>query len=185
MVETKVASRYAKAILGLAIEQGIIDAVNNDMELIAATCDGSKDLTLLLNKPIVTVDKKIKILTEIFGKKINKLTLEFITIITKKRREPNLEAIAREFIALYKEHKGIETVVITSAVGLDDKLRKEVLALVQKDTKSEIELVEKVDKSLIGGFIIRKGDKEFDASILKNLQKITREFKSNSYIKKN
>lgn len=185
MVETKVASRYAKSIIGLAIEQGILDVVKNDMALIAETCHVSKDLTLLLNKPIVTVDKKIKILTEIFGKKINKLTLEFITIITKKRREPNLEAIAREFIALYKEHKGIETVIITSAIGLDDKLRKEVLALVKKDTKSEIELVEKVDKDLIGGFILRKGDKEFDASILKNLQKITREFKTNAFVKKN
>ena len=185
MVETKVASRYAKSIIGLANEQGILDAVKNDMVLIAETCSASKELTLLLNKPIVTVDRKIKILTEIFGKKINKLTLEFITIIAKKRREANLEAIAREFIASYKLQKGIETVVITSAIGLDDKLRKEVLALVQKNNTSEIELIEKIDQSLIGGFIIRKGDKEFDASILKNLQKITREFKSNSYIKKN
>jgi F-type H+-transporting ATPase subunit delta len=185
MVETKVASRYAKSILGLALEQGIIDAVNNDMVLIADTCAANSDLSLLLNKPIVTVDKKIKILTELFGKKINPLTLKFITLLTKKRREPNLEAIAREYIASYKEHKNIETVVITSAFGLDEALRKEVLALVKKSSKSEIELVEKVDKSILGGFIIKKGDKEFDASILKKLNKIKQEFKMDSFVKKN
>lgn len=184
MVETKVASRYAKSILVLATEQGILEAVKNDMAMIAEAIASSKELSLLLHKPIVTADKKIKILTEIFGKKINKLTLEFINIIVKKRREPNLEAIARNFVDLYKNQKGIETVIITSAIGLDDKLRKEVLALVQKGAQ-QVELVEKVDKNLIGGFIIRKGDKEFDASIAKNLNKVAREFQSNHYIKKN
>ncbi len=184
MVETKVASRYAKSILGLAIEQGILEAVKNDMTLIAGTIAGSRDLAALLDKPIVAIDKKVAILNDIFGKKVNKLTLEFITLITKKRRENNLEGIAREFIASYKVHKNIETVVITSAVGLDDTLRKQVMAIVNKD-KTEIELVEKIDKKIIGGFILRKGDKEFDASILKSLDKITREFKSNHYVQKN
>jgi F-type H+-transporting ATPase subunit delta len=185
MVETKVASRYAKSLLGLAIEQGILDAVKNDMSLIAGTCATSSELTLLLNKPIVSVSKKIAILTDLFGKKINPVTLKFLTLITKKRREPNLEAIANEFVGSYKEYKQIETVVITSAFGLDEKLRKEVLALVKKDTKSEIELVEKVDKSIIGGFIIKKGDKEFDASILKKLNKIKQEFNMNAVVSKN
>jgi F-type H+-transporting ATPase subunit delta len=185
MVETKVASRYAKSLLGLAIERGILDAVKQDMSLIEATCTASSEFVLLLNKPIVSVGKKIEILTALFGKKINPVSLQFLILITKKRREPNLETIAEEFISMYKEYKKIETVVITSAFGLDDKLRAEVLALVKRDTKSEIELVEKVDKSIIGGFIIKKGDKEFDASILKKLNKIKQEFNMNALVKKN
>ena len=182
---SKVAKRYAASLHGLAQELNVLDAVNNDMELVAATCDASKDLSLLLKNPIVHTDKKLTVLKKIFGKSANKVTLAFFDIITRKRREPHLEAIAKEYTHVFKHNKGIETAVITSAIGLDDKLRKEILSVVKNITKSEIELTEKVNKDLIGGFVLRMGDVQYDASVLKELKRLTREFNSNPYIRKN
>jgi F-type H+-transporting ATPase subunit delta len=93
--------------------------------------------------------------------------------------------IAKEFTRQYKEMRGIQIAIITSAVGLDDKLRKEVYDIIKKSADSEIELVEKVDKNLIGGFVLRMGDKQYDASIASDLKRLTKEFSSNPYIKKN
>jgi F-type H+-transporting ATPase subunit delta len=116
---------------------------------------------------------------------MNKLSISFFEIITRKGRESYLEVIAKEFTRQYKEMRGIQIAIITSAVGLDDKLRKEVYDIIKKSADSEIELVEKVDKNLIGGFVLRMGDKQYDASIASDLKRLTKEFSSNPYIKKN
>jgi len=185
MVETKVAKRYAKSLLDLSNEKGVLDAVANDMKLLASVCDENRELSALLASPIINSDKKLNILKKVFGDKMNKLTVTFFDIIARKGREAYLEVIAKEFTRQYKEMKGIQTAVITSAVGLDDKLRSEVYNIIRKSAQSEIELVEKVDKSLIGGFVLRMGDKQYDASVASELRKLTRTFSGNPYISKN
>src|SRR5206468_2139380 len=101
--------------------------------------------------------------------------LAFFEIITRKGREPQLEGIAKEVVRLYKEYKGIQTAVVTSSVGLDEKLRSDVYKIISESLNSEIELVEKVDKNLIGGFVLRVGDKQFDASISSELRNLRRQ----------
>ena len=184
MVETKVALRYAKSLIGLAKEQGSEDAVNKDMELLLDTVHHSKQLDAFFRNPIVKTNTKAAILKEIFGEKLSKLSLGFINLVVKKRREAYIPSIAREYIKLYKYNKGIETIVITSAIGLDEKLRAEVMNLLKKSTNSEIELVEKVDKRLIGGFILGRGDQQYDASIAKNFRELSKELHDN-YIRRN
>lgn len=185
MTDVKVAKRYAKALLDLAKEQGIAELINKDMIFILKTCEAIKALAYLMRNPIVNPDKKLSILKQIFEKKLNKLSFSFIEIILRKRREIYIETIAKEFIETYKKHKGIETAIITSASGLDEKLRKEVIEIVKNSVKSEVELVEKVDKRLIGGLILRVGDMQYDLSIAKSLKKLTREFNTNPYTRKN
>ncbi len=185
MIETKVAKRYAKSLIDLSRETGVIDAVGADMKLFVAVCEQNRDLSLLLANPIIHADKKLSILTKVFEGKMNKLSIAFFDIITRKGREPYLEGIAKEFITQFKKFKGIQTAVITSAVGLDDKLRAEVNRIVKNSVKSEIELIEKVDKNIIGGFILRMGDQQYDASIASELRKLTKEFASNPYVRKN
>ena len=85
---------------------------------------------------------------------------------------------------MYKKLKGVETAVITSAVSLDDNLRKQVQKALAENVKAEVELVEKVDSKLIGGFILRIGDRQFDSSVASELRKLTREFSANPYIPK-
>ena len=185
MLETKVAKRYAKSLLDLAKERGEVEAINNDMKLLADVCEGSHDLRVLLGSPIISGDKKLSILNKVFAGKISELSMGFFRIITHKGREGQLEGIAREYIRILKEFKGIQTAVVTSAIGLDDKLRGDVYKIIKESLNSEIELIEKVDKDLIGGFVLRVGDKQFDASIARELRLMKQELIDTSYVRKN
>ena len=131
------------------------------MVLIKETCNGSKELSLLLRSPLVKPDKKRAILDEIFGKSLTEVTQSFVSIITKKKREVFLEEIANQFIRIYKVHKNIEVAYVRTAIPLNDKLRKEIPKLVESAIKSKanIELVEEIDEKLIGGMVLRVGDK--------------------------
>lgn len=185
MIETKVARRYAKSLLDLARERGELEVVNSDMKLLAEVCGSNHDLRVLLGSPIISGDKKLAILKRVFSGKISALSMSFFDIITRKGREGQLEGIAIEYTRLYKEYKGIQTAIVTSAVGLDDQLRKDVYTLIKESLKSEIELIEKVDKDLIGGFILRVGDKQYDASIARDLRLMKQELIDTSYVRKN
>ncbi|MFH1322022.1 MAG: ATP synthase F1 subunit delta [Bacteroidota bacterium] len=182
MKKTRVASRYAKSLLNLAIEQGELENTYNDMKLISQTCHSSKDLTLLLKSPIVKSDKKTRILKEIFKDRLSKLSQSFIDIIIRKRREIYLEEITWEFQNQYKEYKNIITAVVTSASGLDDNIRSEIMKIVKESTSFEVELIEKKDKELIGGFVLRIGDKQIDKSIQNKLKELSRSFSGNPHI---
>lgn len=181
MRETRVASRYAKSLLGLCIESGNLEEAYEDMSLIANTCAESKDLSLLLKSPIVKPEKKIKVLTEVFSKHISAVSNTFISIIIKHGRENYLAEIAVQFQRQYKEHKKIVTAVVSSAMGLDEAVRKIVLKTIEDSVKSEVELLEKKDKDLIGGLVIRIGDKQYDASIQRKLNDLKKTFNQHHY----
>ena len=183
MKSTRASTRYAKSLADLATEQGSLDKVYADMILIHKTCADNHDLSLLLKSPIVKTDKKQSIIKEIFSGKISKLTEQFIFLLTIKRRESLLESIAESFVQQYKERKRILTAVITTAQGLDEGLRKKVLDIVKSSAYSEVELVEKTNPNLIGGFTLQVGDKRIDARIQKQIRKLAMSFTENPYIK--
>lgn len=183
MHSTKVGSRYAKALLGLSMEQGALETVYADMKLIDAVCKENKSFVLMLNSPIIKTDKKTAVLMATFDGRVSKLTMDFIVLVARKKREANIDLIAAAFINQYKEKKKILTAVITTAFGLDQELREKVLQVVKDTMKSEVELVEKVNKELIGGFIIRVGDRQDDTSISRKIKNLTRVFNENPYIK--
>ncbi|MBI3500257.1 MAG: ATP synthase F1 subunit delta [Bacteroidetes bacterium] len=183
MKGTRASTRYAKSLADLATEQGVLDKVYADMILIDKICKASHELSLFLRNPIIKTDKKEKILKQIFSGKISKLTELFINLLTEKRRESFLESIAESFVDQYKERKKILTAIITTADGLDEDLRKKVLQLVKSSAYSEVELVEKTDKNIIGGFALQVGDKRVDASIAKQVRKLAMAFTENPYIK--
>jgi F-type H+-transporting ATPase subunit delta len=185
MLETKVSHRYAKSLLELSKEQGVIDDVHKDMKLFVKVCADNHDLSLLLSNPIIHSDKKLAIIRNVFSSLMSKLTMSFFEIVTSKGREKYLEQIAKEFIGLYKKFRGIRTAEITSATGLDDRLREAVYTLLRNEGKGEIELVEKVDKKLIGGFILRMDDRQYDASVSSDLRRLAQAFSANPYIARN
>ena len=183
MKGTRVASRYAKSLINLAIERGELEKAYADMQLVSNTVKGSKELALFLKNPIIKADKKEAVLVSLFEGKISKITKEFIDIIARKRRELYLGEIAEDFVAQYRTNKKILTAVITTASGLDETLRGKVLEIVKGSARSEVELVEKIDKDLIGGFVLRIGDKQVDTSIARKLKQLTMNFSENPYIK--
>lgn len=181
MPETAVAARYAKSLIQIATEKGQLEAVYADMRIVLAGCRNLRDLHRLLVSPVVKTEKKVQVLKMIFAGQVNDITEQFIVLLTKKRRESYLEVIAVEFIAQYKEQKHIVTAIVTTAIPLDDAARKSISDVLKKWYKSEIELVEKVDIKIIGGFIITVGSKQLDMSVHHQLAELRKDF-NKSYI---
>lgn len=165
MKNTAVASRYATALLELAVELNKIDSVAGDMEFIVATNNSSRDFELLLQSPVIRADKKIEILSKVFDA-FEDVSMGFIRLITSKGRENLLPDIATAFGLLVKEHKGIVPVTLTTAQKLDSSTREKILSKIEGilDNKTP-ELEEIIDENLIGGFVVRVGDRQVDASI--------------------
>ncbi len=162
--QSQVAIRYAKSLLDFALERKELEAVAADMALIAKTCENSKDLQVMLKSPIIKTEKKLDVLKKIFGGEIGTLSLNFLNTIADKKRETILPEIASAFASEYRKHLGIISAEITSAVQLSDAERERAIAVV-KELGPKVELLEKIDKNIIGGFIIRVGDKQYDASV--------------------
>ncbi|HLK98210.1 MAG TPA: ATP synthase F1 subunit delta [Hymenobacter sp.] len=182
MSELRVASRYAKSLLDLAEEQGTLEQVMQDMELFNNTLEQSRDLRLLLRNPIVKHDKKLAILRAVFGGKVSDLTERFFTIVTQKNRESALEFIGSEFLLQYNKLRGVQTAEVTTATPLTPELRANVEALVRQQTGlAQVILTERVDASLIGGFVLRVGDRQIDDSVSFRLRKLRNEFSKNPY----
>ena len=182
MKHSRVTIRYAKALLQLAIEQNILEQSYADMVLLDSVFKQNKDLSLLLKSPIVKTDQKLRIFKLIFDTKIGEVSMAFINIITTKKRESLLALIASSFISLYKEHNKIETASVITATPLDELLRAEVINYIKKHGNDNVELTEKVDENIIGGAIIRMGDKQLDASVSKAISELRQSFNSNLYL---
>lgn len=184
MVDSRAAARYVKSLLELAVEKNVLDEVHQDMLLFSKTVSESKPFELLLGSPIIKHDKKRDILQALFKGKVNALTMAVFDILTRKNREPLLPAIAGQFHAAYNEYRQIGKATVTTAVPLDDALRAEVTALVkQLSKKNNVELTEKLDKNMIGGFILNVGDRQIDASLKNKLKSLQVKFSHNPYIK--
>ncbi|TXK37171.1 ATP synthase F1 subunit delta [Pontibacter qinzhouensis] len=184
MSDIRVASRYAKSLIELASERNVLEQVQADLQLFSQVVSQNRDFQLLLQNPIIKSDKKLAIITSVFGKKVNPLTLAFFGIITRKRREPILEAVAVEFQNQYNELKEIQVATVSSAMPLTAALREQIIMQLTVQTGKSIQLIEKVDPSLIGGFVLRVGDKQYDSSVRHSLNKLKNNFKDNPYINK-
>jgi F-type H+-transporting ATPase subunit delta len=184
MVDSRAASRYVKSLLSLAVEKNALEEVHSDMVMFSKIIDENRSFELLLRNPIIKHEKKREILTKVFSGRVHPLTMSIFDILTRKNREPLLPAIAKEFHTAYNLHKGIGKATITSAVPLDAQLRGEFEAIVKKvSEKDKVELVEKVDKDMIGGFVLNVGDRQIDASIKNKLKALKVKFSHNPYIK--
>lgn len=172
MDQSKIAIRYAKAFFSLAKEKGRLDVLKEDIGMIHSLCDESSGFRLLLESPVVKTSQKMKLLDSALEGKIQKLTLNFISLVTHNKREAHLPGICRNFLALYQEEKGIKTAVLTSAVTLSKTTVRGIQSYLETELKSPVELSLKVEPGLIGGFVLRIDDKQIDASISNQLKKI-------------
>ena len=170
-----VATRYAKSLLDLSVEKGQLEAVYTDMVQVKSVCDSSKEFITFLNSPIIKADKKIATMKAVFDGKFNAITSGFLTIVASKRRESVIPEMASSFIEQYRSHKNILTAVVTSANGLDAATKQKALDLVKSQLSGEVELVEKIDANIIGGFILKIGDKQLDKSVARQLSNMKKE----------
>jgi len=171
MKGSKVAARYAKSLLEITIEKGMVDQVANDMSHLYDTQAENKDLVSLFNSPVVSSAKKNEVLKEVFAQ-FEGLTASFVSMVVNKGRENHLPQIAYSFIQQVKEHKGIVPVELISAVALDDSTKKNIFSKIESSVKGTLEVSETIDPSIIGGFIVKMGDRRIDASVSSQLNKL-------------
>ncbi len=171
MKSSKSAIRYAQALLDLSVEQGNLEAVAADMKYLAEVCAENRDLELMLASPIVKADKKLSVLNAVFDQ-FDKVTKSFIELIVKNGREGILSQIAAAFETQLKAFKGIVPVTLISAKPLDASVKKTILKSIEGSVKGTLEVTEQLDESLIGGFIVRMGDTQIDASVASQLSQL-------------
>lgn len=183
MLDTIIAERYAKSLFELSFESGRLEKVKADMDLLLEVIRDSKDFKQLLVSPVIRPDRKVSVLNEIFKGKIDEVTIKFYHLLTTNRREKYLEGIARAFIEKYKEHKNIVTIEVRTVSPLSESMRKQIIELLEKRRDITVDLVEIIDKSIIGGFIVSTGDLRYDASLTTTIKKLKKEFEENLYIR--
>ena len=185
MPNPRLAARYAKSLLDLSIEKDQLEQVYADMQWLQSVCKSNRDFINLLKSPVISGDKKIRILEAVAGGRLNKLTTGFNALLVNKSRESNLPEIVAAFISQYKEYKNIHTVKLTTATPLSEATRTAIIVQVKKTGGYQnIELEEKVDKNIIGGFILQVDDKLVDVSIAYDLKNIAKQFDNNDFIYK-
>lgn len=183
MPNPRLANRYAKSLIDLSIEKGRLDVVCADMKFLQLACKSSKELVVLLQSPVVTSDKKNKILEAITVGNISDISGLFIKLLVKKGREFELPEIVNSFIDQYNTIKGIHKVKLTTAVELSEDLKKSIADKAANEGKLGIvELESKVDASLIGGFVLEFNNNLVDVSISRDLRDIKKQFSKNLFV---
>lgn len=185
MQNPRLAARYAKSIIDLAIEKNALEAVYADMQLLASISKSNPDFVSVLKSPVIPADTKLRVLDGVLKNKVSQLTELFYKLLVKKEREGALPAIAKAFIEQYKVHKEIHTVKLTTAVPLSEQLTNEILNKIRTTTQMQkIELHTEVDADLIGGFVLQVGDQMVEGSVAYDLKLIARQFENNDFIYK-
>jgi F-type H+-transporting ATPase subunit delta len=183
MHHTRSSGRYAKALLDLAMEMGKIDRVKTDMEQLLGTLSASRELRLVMQSPVLRPERKVAIFKALFESSFDPLSMQFLALLAKNRREMGADQIATDFIDGWRAHKGISKVVVRSAYPLEASQREMLLQKAAVFASGQIELEERTDSELLGGFVLRAGDRQIDMSISARLDKLRNEFDDNLYIR--
>ncbi len=185
MRNPRLSTRYAKSLLDLATEKGNLETVYQDMLTLQQLCKGNPDFVKMISSPIITSEKKLKIVEAITSDKVGELTAGFIRLLISKTREANLAEIVDAFITQYKQQKNIYTVKLATAMPASEELKNKILSQIRATSDMQnIELKTIVNEKLIGGFILQAGDKLIDASISYDLKEIDKQFDNNDFIYK-
>lgn len=181
MDESLISVRYATALYDRASELEIQLDIKEDMELILDVCKKSTDFSRVLESSIIPPSAKIKVLKQLFESRVSQLTINFLMLIVKNRRESFLPAICRNVLDMIRKDNNIKTAVITTAKPLDDLTRKRLGQIMEEELGGNIELSGKVDPGLIGGFVLRVDDKQYDATVTTRLKKLKKEIMKANY----
>ena len=184
MKDARAALRYAKAILNLAKDSKDESAVNADMQLIASTISENNEFEVVLQSPIIKSTDKMKVLKSMFSKKVNNITLGLFNLLQENKRISMLESIAKQYTIIYDFYKNTQVAKVTTAVPISDEIEKQVLAKIVALTGEKANLENVVNPAILGGFILRIGDVQYDASISNHLSELKKEFDNSHYIPK-
>ena len=175
---SRAAIRYAKAALSLATDKKTSDVVNNSMQVIAQAISDNEELGTTLKSSVVKSDLKKEILHQVFPD-LDGISSGLIDVLISNKRIDILDEVAAQYVKLYDDLNGKEKATVTTAVPMTNELEVKVLAKVKELTSKAVELENIVDESILGGFVLRVGDKQYNASVAGQLDKLKREFTLN------
>jgi F-type H+-transporting ATPase subunit delta len=176
MNDSKISVRYSRALFQLAIDKKLLDKVSQDMVFISEVCK-TPEAKELIHNPVIRPSKKTAILHNLLDGKVEEITLSLIDLVIRNGRESFLPAIARVFIHETMKYHGVTETYLTTAVGVDEKVKKEISDLVAEVFGTKVDLKENIDPDILGGFILRVDDNYIDASIRNKLRKISKELR--------
>ena len=174
MSSTRAAIRYAKAILEIASSKNAANDVSNDMFLISSTIKENVELDTFIQNPTIKVEVKENALLEVFAN-TNGVTKSLFHLLFENKRFEILGAVASEYTKLFAEMNGVEIAKVTTAIPMDADLEAKVKAKIATFSDKKVTIENTVDASIIGGFILRIGDKQYNASVANRLQVLKRE----------
>ena len=172
MDQSKINIRYAKAFFLLAKEKNLTVELRKDAKIIANVCETSSDFILLLESPVVKTSNKVKAIKSVFEGRVNPLMVNFLALIIENNREKYLPGIFRNLEDLYRQEEGIKSVVLTSAQPMEEAVVLQIRKMLESELNAKVELTQKVNEELIGGYVVRFDDKQYDASIATQIKKI-------------
>ena len=185
MQNPRLAQRYAKSLIDLSEELNQLDPVHEDIVLLHTICIQSREFVLMLKSPVISADKKNKIITAVTKNNISKISDTFIKLLCVKNREPLLPEIISSFIKQYNTIRGIHKVKLTTAISVTEEIKNAFIEKIEAEYAiTNIELETNVNENLIGGFVLEMEGKLIDASILRDLKDIKKQFANNDWIHK-
>lgn len=185
MQSPRLAGRYAKSLIDLSQEKGQLELVYKDMQYLQQVVKQSRDFVVLMKSPVIKADKKNAILDAVSAGRISDLTKAFNRLLVVKGRENVLPEVVNAFIDQYNTIKGIHKVKLTTAIEASEELKQSMISKLKAETGfTTVELETKVDPAIVGGFILEFSNKKVDASIIRDLKDIKKQFLDNHYVQK-
>ncbi|MEO8167664.1 MAG: ATP synthase F1 subunit delta [bacterium] len=176
MKNTRVARRYAQALMMTANSPKAIDEIANDLTTIKKILDDSRELRRFISSPIIHQAKKLTVLKELFRTRITPITMSFIELLVEKQREASLLEVIEKFFALRDERYGIVNIDVASAVEISPEQGKSLSEKLEQYTKKKVRVRFALDKALKGGMVVKIGDTVLDASIKRQLELMREQF---------
>lgn len=171
MNDSKISVRYAKALFQASKEEKKMVEVNKDMTLLSTSLK-VPDFGRILESPVIKTSEKIDLIQKVFSKNIQVLSMDFLLLILKNKRESHIPGMIRNYKRLFKDDQGIKSAELIVPAKVTEEHKTKFKELLAKVYNSEIEFTDKTNPDLIGGFILKVEDEQFDASVSTSLSKI-------------
>jgi F-type H+-transporting ATPase subunit delta len=170
MIERRIVRRYAAALFAAASKADAVDTVESDLGLVVLTLQSSPELWETITSPIVPSENKRAILEDIFKGKVHEITLLYLGLLVDKRREEAALQTQEEYVLLANEARGIVDAEATTAKPLDESEQAQLVAKLSSMTGKQIRLQCIIDPAVIGGVLVRIGDRVIDGSVKGQLE---------------
>jgi F-type H+-transporting ATPase subunit delta len=178
MSQRTIARRYATALYEEAENLDIVDTVDDDIELLRASLSDSDELHRFFQNPVISDEKKQNVVKALFGERTHDLTQRFLGLLIKKDREGMVSAIADQYHDLRNEQRGIVEATVKAAHDLDEEVQSSLKDALESATGKRVVLHLEQDESLIGGVVVRVGDRVFDGSVRNKLDSLRERFRT-------